>query len=101
MGTSCVELYRRRLDEIGDDDWLEIDPNDDRILQPHRILTLLLKAGDLLLWNSRTVHCSYPGRKEKQRQEETTEPTPPAPHHSRRGLVRTVALVSMMPSFEM
>ena len=53
-------FYKKRLEELKGDDWMEIDPHDSVVLQPEKILTCLLDAGDLLLWDSRTVHCSYP-----------------------------------------
>lgn len=59
---SCQDFYRQRLDEIGYDDWMEIDPNDSLVLDNgESILACLLGAGDMMLWDSRTVHCSYPG----------------------------------------
>ena len=79
----CYDFYQTRLDEIAGDDWLEIDPNDSSILHPRRILSVLLKPGDLLLWDSRVAHCSYP-------------PTNKSNTHA--GLVRAATLVSMMPT---
>jgi hypothetical protein len=51
----CVEFYRTRLDELAGDTL--IDPNDEIILDPN---TSHCCSGDVLLWDSRVVHCSYP-----------------------------------------
>lgn len=62
--SSARAFYKQRLLEVGSDDWLEIDPNDRILLHPSRIVTLLLGTGDMLLWDSRVAHCSYPARSE-------------------------------------
>lgn len=75
--------------EVGTDDWLEVDPNDTVVLQPQHVLSCLLRPGDVLLWDSRTVHCSYPGKADAEMPEFCKES---------RGLIRAGALVSMMPA---
>ena len=93
-------FYEQRLREIGDDDWLEIDPNDRLLLHPQRVVSLLLGAGDLLLWDSRVAHCSYPARRDDPRQDEkaknTAPPVSPDPS-SNQGFLRAATLVSMVP----
>ncbi len=54
------------MDEVGTDDWLEVDPTDTQILQPQNVISCLLRPGDVLLWDSRTVHCSNPGIEESE-----------------------------------
>ena len=65
---------------------MEIAPQDD-ILQPDRIISCLLGPGDMLLWDSHLVHCSYPGKEESMSVEA-----------SNGGLIRAATLVSMIPS---
>jgi hypothetical protein len=86
---AVAAFYKQRLEEIGNDDWLEIDPND-HMLHPSRVVTVLFGAGDMLLWDSRVAHCSYP-------------PTLPATETidaletaSRKGFLRAATLVSMI-----
>lgn len=55
-------FYRERLKEINGDDWLEIDPHDHALLQEESVVMCLLGAGDMIVWDSRLVHCSHPGR---------------------------------------
>lgn len=64
-----------QVDEVGGDDWFALpqhDPmlrasrtsmkgSDGRKKEEHLVCTVALKAGDMLLWDSRTVHCSSPG----------------------------------------
>jgi len=87
-------FYADRLSDIGTDDWLEIDPNDKDLFSKTsplcRVLCLQLRPGDVLLWDSRVVHCSYPSR------EECVE-TEGFPTHSS-GLTRAASLVTMIPS---
>jgi len=87
--SSCSSFYRQRLDELKGDDWMEIDPNDSHLLDPNNIVTCLLKEGDLLLWDSRTVHCSFPGNSDSCNGRHI-----PSQY---KGLVRAGGLVSMMP----
>jgi hypothetical protein len=84
---SASSFYSQRLDEVGFDDWLEIDPTDADLLDPARIIMLQLSPGDVLLWDSRTVHCSYPP--------DPSQPECAAGGES--GLVRAATLVSMLP----
>lgn len=86
-------FYRDRLREIGDDDWLEIDPNDEVLLHPRRLVTILLRAGDVLLWDSRVAHCSYPPRPPQKEKPPAVQP----PSTKTLGFVRAATLVSMMP----
>lgn len=81
-------FYRERMAEIGTDDWLEIDPNDTELLQPPNLLSLLLSPGDLLLWDSRTVHCSYPAKQDESMPEFGNDAY---------SLIRAGVMVSMMP----
>jgi Phytanoyl-CoA dioxygenase (PhyH) len=81
-------FYRDRLAEIGDDDWLEIDPNDGVLLDPRRIVTLLLNAGDVLLWDSRVAHCSYPPIASSSVASQQT---------TNHGFLRAATLVTMVP----
>lgn len=85
---SCTGFYRQRLNELKGEDWMEVDPNDSHLLNPINIITCLLNPGDLLLWDSRTVHCSFPG---DDACEDTYIPS------KDRGLIRAGGLVSMMP----
>ena len=96
----CGDFYQARLDEVQGDDWMEIDPNDHVILDPKRIVTLLLRPGDLLLWDSRVAHCSYstgsddiPQNPAQQRSSTTC-----TTGSKQGGLVRAATLVSMMPT---
>ncbi len=85
---SCATFYRTRLEEIAGDDWLEVDPDDTVVLNPtQRLLSLLLRPGDFLLWDSRLAHCSYPPKADVH-----IDP------QSGGDLIRAAALVSMMPS---
>lgn len=80
-------FYRQRLQELNEEDWMEIDPNDDIALCPDQVVSLCLKAGDMLLWDSRMIHCSYPPKH-----------TPSPIDTIERGLfLRAASLVSMMP----
>mmetsp|Transcript_27276 Transcript_27276/g.49546 ORF Transcript_27276/g.49546 Transcript_27276/m.49546 type:complete len:490 (+) Transcript_27276:40-1509(+) len=98
----CQEFYRNRLDEIDGDDWLEIDPNDKNLLHSDAILSILLGPGDILLWDSRVVHCSSPGNTHQPLDDchaktdilEKDDQTLRAASH---GLIRAASLVSMMP----
>ena len=61
--------YRERLAELNGDDWLEIR-GDDPILKAysdnHDIVMNSLLPGDILLWDSRVMHCSSPGTASSQ-----------------------------------
>ncbi|GAX17453.1 hypothetical protein FisN_5Hh101 [Fistulifera solaris] len=83
--SNCREFYNIRLDELNGDDWMEIDPNDHTAIHPQKVISLLLKPGDFLLWDSRTIHCSHPPS--------TTPFASLSPQ-----LVRAATLVTMMPT---
>lgn len=61
-------------------------PADDPQLMETPPIMCHMEAGDMMLWDSRTVHCSSPGL------EPTPEPDPAAPE-----LLRAASLVCMMP----
>ena len=83
-------FYKDRLNELGDEDWLEIDPNDD-VLRLGRVVMCLLDPGDVLIWDSRTIHCSF---REQSERSELVE------FDSQHGLVRAAGLVNMVPRGE-
>ena len=58
-------------------------PNDDPGLKTTEPVMAEMEAGDLLLWDSRTIHCSAPGIKEPESNEQ---------------LLRAASLVCMMPT---
>jgi len=82
---SCSDFYHQRLEELAGDDWMEIDPNDETALDPAKLISVQLKPGDLLLWDSRTVHCSYPAKADS--------PEPDTP-----GLIRAATTVCFLPT---
>jgi Phytanoyl-CoA dioxygenase (PhyH) len=88
MDGDCAGFYSTRLQELNGDDWLEIDKNDSMILNPQKVLALQLHAGDMLMWDSRVVHTSYPADPE----------SPPATPY--KGLVRAAWAVTFMPEAE-
>ena len=63
------ERYSKKLDEVAGDDWMEIDGNDSVIFDTRKRenselcgpVMLELLEGDVLLWDSRIVHCSNSG----------------------------------------
>ena len=57
-------------------------PNQDQLLADTQPIQAHMEAGDMLLWDSRTIHCSSPGTK-----------TPP----DNKQLLRAASLVCMMP----
>lgn len=83
---NCKNFYNTRLDELNGDDWMEIDSNDHVAINPERVISLMMKPGDILLWDSRTVHCSQPPSAST-----TFHLDPPK-------LVRAATLVTMMPT---
>jgi len=91
----CSDFYETRLQELNGDDWLEIDPNDTLLLQPENVVSCLLHPGDLLLWDSRVVHCSYPGRNQPDDDDDDDGTCCDTKKHN---LIRAATLVSMMPS---
>ena len=82
---NCRTFYNTRLDELNGDDWMEIDPNDRAAINPEGVISLMMKPGDFLLWDSRTVHCSHP-------------PSTTSFHLDPPQLVRAATLVAMMPT---
>ncbi len=82
---SIPELYPDRLARIH----RSIDhfrfPSDDPLLAETPPAMVHLEAGDLLLWDSRTIHCSSPGIAEADPDEPSAD------------LLRAVSLVCMMP----
>ena len=98
---TVADFYRQRLDEVGRDDWLEIDPCDVTLLDPSKVLSLKLAPGDVLLWDSRLVHCSYPGPSTSMVGPDGNSGNAAvatlAPLRSG-GLVRVAGLVTLMPA---
>lgn len=87
---ACSEFYRQRLDELGTEDWMECDPNDTILLgDQSKVISCMLEPGDMLLWDSRTAHCSFPAAEEA---------TVGGTHSSSHSLIRAAAVVSMIPS---
>jgi len=76
------EQYTERLDRIHP----SIDhfrfPNDDENLVQNQPIMCHMEAGDLLLWDSRTIHCSAPSLTKPSRDDE---------------LLRAASLICMMP----
>ncbi len=78
--------YGERLERLPD--WLDHFrfPADDPRLQDTPPIMCHMEAGDMMLWDSRTVHCSSPG----------LEPAPPSDRDAP-ALIRAASLVCMMP----
>lgn len=91
------EFYKARLGELGNEDWMEIDPNDAELLNPNSILTCLLNPGDMILWDSRTVHCSNP-RSQEATNNQVINNESLLVNESAHGLLRAAAAVCMMPA---
>lgn len=92
-------FYYERLKEINGDDWLEIDPHDHVLLREESIVTCLLGAGDMLIWDSRLVHCSHPGRSSTkcgEKNEKENSMTDDGGLQNQ-GLTRVAGLVNMIP----
>ena len=90
-------FYEDRLKEINGDDWLEIDPNDNLLFQERKnAIACLLDPGDMLIWDSRTAHRSYPGE-QKAIGYENNNPKATPIYHSSHGLIRAAGLVNMIP----
>ena len=88
--SDVANFYETRLQEIDGDDWLEIDPNDRSILgNPENIICCLLQAGDVLLWDSRVVHCSHPPSRQHDGDKE---------NYKECTILRGAGLVNMIPS---
>jgi hypothetical protein len=96
------DFYNDRLAELEGDDWVEIPYDDDAMFSDStNILTCLLGPGDMLLWDSRTVHCSYPGDVHAEDPRANVCPRSTNAdllHNADRGLIRAASLVSMTPS---
>ena len=75
---------------------MEIDPNDSELLNPNFILTCMLNPGDMILWDSRTVHCSYPRNQEATNNQVINHSL--LVNESAHGLLRAAAAVCMMPA---
>lgn len=88
-----ILFYKDRLKEIDGDDWLEIDPYDKEILDPGKIFSCMLGPGDVLIWDSRLVHCSYPASVQGSKMAEDDVLS----MHERYGFIRTAGLVNMIP----
>lgn len=86
------DFYKQRLLEVGNDDWLEIDPLDKQLLHPNRVISILLGAGDILLWDSRVAHCSFPPQTSKS----STQSNDSRNNCSHNNFVRAATLVSMI-----
>eukprot|EP00960_Hanusia_phi_P075885 768478-Hanusia_phi.AAC.8 len=100
LGHNNEELrsfYLSRLDELQDEDWLEVHPQDH--LLHDKVFCCDLDAGDLLLWDSRLVHCSYPSALGAVR-EERAEPCSgdkEVLEHAQ-GLTRAAVMVCYVPA---
>ncbi len=84
-----VDIPERYADRLGRlPEWLDHFrfPVDDPRLQETPPIMCHMEAGDMMLWDSRTVHCSSPG----------LEPAF-ASHSSMPSLIRAASLVCMMP----
>jgi hypothetical protein len=91
------QFYKDRLRELNGDDWMEVVRDDTGAFENREILCCQLQPGDVLLWDSRTVHCSYPGSLLLDGDHiDNTADT--AFSHAFHGLVRAATLVSMMPA---
>ena len=103
-------FYKDRLREINGDDWLEIDPYDEELLDPTKVISCMLGPGDVLIWDSRLVHCSYPAARnthlEEVRKDGNEEESLGGNYgnndiihsmHEKHGLIRAAGLVNMIP----
>ena len=84
--SSIPDRYSERLGRLPE--WLDHFrfPADDPRLQETPPIMAHMEAGDMMLWDSRTVHCSSPGLEPAK----ATDPSMPA-------LIRAASLVCMMP----
>jgi ectoine hydroxylase-related dioxygenase (phytanoyl-CoA dioxygenase family) len=90
-------FYKDRIVELKGDDWMEIPHDDDDVFQDEtKILSCALGPGDLLLWDSRTVHCSYPA--ESDSNDHKVVVGDENLRSVANGLIRAATLVSMMPT---
>jgi hypothetical protein len=91
-----TDFYKDRLVELEGGDWMEIPHDDNKIFQDEKnILTCQLGPGDMLLWDSRTVHCSYPGHSNVEADSDLVDYNDL--RAAANGLIRAATLVSMMP----
>jgi len=81
------ERYAERLGRLPDTMDHFRFPADDPQLQNTPPVMCHMEAGDMMLWDSRTVHCSSPG----------LEPAPEADPAEAPALLRVASLVCMMP----
>ena len=92
-------FYKDRLKELAGDDWMEIDPKDTKIFWSGSAITCLLDPGDVLIWDSRTVHCSF--REKVEKLDKVAEAARSSMNRNRfesqLGLVCTAGLVNMIP----
>ena len=72
-------------------------PHDDNkmFLDENKMIACQLGAGDMLLWDSRTVHCSYPSDAKITKTSQETHSI--ISDKTAYGLIRAATLVSMMP----
>jgi hypothetical protein len=96
-------FYKDRIAELDGDDWMEIPHDDDVVfLYESKFLSCALGPGDLLLWDSRTVHCSYPAENDSNHHDHKVEVVVGRDDKDLRsvanGLIRAATLVSMMPT---
>ena len=84
--TGIPDIYADRLGKLPK--WLDHFrfPVDDPRLKETPPIMAHMEAGDMMLWDSRTVHCSSPGLEPTA----ASDPTKP-------GLIRAASLVCMMP----
>ena len=91
-------FYKKRLEEINLDDWLEIDPYDKELLDPSMVISCMLGPGDVLVWDSRLVHCSYPATKNVEGSNNERNNGNLLPSFSEQhGFIRCAGLINMMP----
>ncbi|EKX51841.1 hypothetical protein GUITHDRAFT_134183 [Guillardia theta CCMP2712] len=90
-------FYLSRLDQVQDEDWLEVHPKDS--LLHNNVICCHLDAGDLLLWDSRVVHCSYPSAigATREEQAELSSGDRMVLEHAK-GLTRAAVMVCYVPA---
>jgi hypothetical protein len=92
-------FYKERLREINGDDWLEIDPYDKELLDPANVISCMLGPGDIIIWDSRLVHCSYPATTREEREVANSDSDGEVMKllNNKHGFIRTAGLVNMIP----
>ncbi len=100
INTSRHLFYESRLREIDGDDWLEIDQYDREVLDPSNVISCMLGPGDVLIWDSRLVHCSHPpslkqGNVDNGQCSDASFDTTIFPEQY--GFIRIAGLVNMIP----